>query len=209
MLFCVSKVESTQDFLIFKPSVFYEFNPTIILQGPNFEYATETHEELLYNKEKLLNNGDMWEGEIAANIQADHLYRQQALITHVYQLTPSLGSPGQLLARSPFASSHSCWLLSCCRQTSGCYFSETNGVWNFAFTFLSIYESVLEHSFIYTHFYLMVSNTLHYNYYGLLINFFVGYKKGNNLEQRDKTNPTKARQQTATMNIIAIIMLIW
>ena len=47
----------------------------VFLQGPNFEYATETHEELLYNKEKLLNNGDMWEGEIAANIQADHLYR--------------------------------------------------------------------------------------------------------------------------------------
>ena len=44
-------------------------------QGPNFEYATETHEELLYNKEKLLENGDRWEKEIAANLQADHLYR--------------------------------------------------------------------------------------------------------------------------------------
>lgn len=47
----------------------------IFFQGPNFEYSTETHEELLYNKEKLLNNGDMWEAEIAANIQAEHLYR--------------------------------------------------------------------------------------------------------------------------------------
>ncbi|VVC32126.1 4Fe-4S ferredoxin-type, iron-sulphur binding domain,4Fe-4S ferredoxin, iron-sulphur binding, conserved [Cinara cedri] len=47
----------------------------IFFQGPNFEYATETHEELLYNKEKLLNNGDKWESEIAANIHADHLYR--------------------------------------------------------------------------------------------------------------------------------------
>uniref|UniRef100_A0A674BEG4 NADH dehydrogenase [ubiquinone] iron-sulfur protein 8, mitochondrial n=1 Tax=Salmo trutta TaxID=8032 RepID=A0A674BEG4_SALTR len=45
------------------------------LRGPNFEFATETHEELLYNKEKLLNNGDQWESEIAANIQADYLYR--------------------------------------------------------------------------------------------------------------------------------------
>ena len=44
-------------------------------QGPNFEFSTETHEELLYNKEKLLNNGDKWEAEIAGNIQADHLYR--------------------------------------------------------------------------------------------------------------------------------------
>ena len=44
-------------------------------QGPNFEYATETREELLYNKEKLLRNGDQWEVEIAANIQSDFLYR--------------------------------------------------------------------------------------------------------------------------------------
>jgi len=46
-----------------------------IVEGPNFEFSTETHEELLYNKEKLLLNGDKWEPEIAANIQADHLYR--------------------------------------------------------------------------------------------------------------------------------------
>ncbi|KAK3573188.1 hypothetical protein QTP86_015107 [Hemibagrus guttatus] len=46
-----------------------------IVEGPNFEFSTETHEELLYNKEKLLNNGDKWEAEIAANIQADYLYR--------------------------------------------------------------------------------------------------------------------------------------
>lgn len=35
-----------------------------IVEGPNFEYATETHEELLYNKEKLLANGDKWEVRI-------------------------------------------------------------------------------------------------------------------------------------------------
>ena len=29
-----------------------------IVQGPNFEFATETREELYYNKQKLLDNGD-------------------------------------------------------------------------------------------------------------------------------------------------------
>ncbi|CEP01427.1 hypothetical protein PBRA_002033 [Plasmodiophora brassicae] len=46
-----------------------------IVEGPNFEFATATHEELLYNKEKLLANGDKWETEIAQNIAADYLYR--------------------------------------------------------------------------------------------------------------------------------------
>jgi NADH dehydrogenase (ubiquinone) Fe-S protein 8 len=46
-----------------------------IVEGPNFEFSTESREELLYNKEKLLANGDKWETELAANIQADHLYR--------------------------------------------------------------------------------------------------------------------------------------
>ena len=46
-----------------------------IVEGPNFEYGTETHEELLYNKEKLLANGDRWEAQIAANIAADAKYR--------------------------------------------------------------------------------------------------------------------------------------
>jgi len=45
------------------------------MQGPNFEYSTETREEMFYNKEKLLDNGDKWEVEIAANIEADYLYR--------------------------------------------------------------------------------------------------------------------------------------
>ena len=34
----------------------------------NQEYSTETREELLYNKEKLLANGDRFEAEIAANL---------------------------------------------------------------------------------------------------------------------------------------------
>merc|ERR1711907_468117 len=46
-----------------------------IVEGPNFEFAVENHEELLYNKEKLLANGDRWENVLAKNIQADHLYR--------------------------------------------------------------------------------------------------------------------------------------
>ncbi|KAL3113396.1 hypothetical protein niasHT_012310 [Heterodera trifolii] len=46
-----------------------------IVEGPNFEYSTETHEELLYNKEKLLSNGDRWEPELAANLQSEFLYR--------------------------------------------------------------------------------------------------------------------------------------
>ncbi|CAH8560948.1 unnamed protein product [Heterobilharzia americana] len=46
-----------------------------IVEGPNFEYSTETHEELLYNKEKLLQNGDRWEVEIAENLKADYVYR--------------------------------------------------------------------------------------------------------------------------------------
>lgn len=36
-----------------------------IVETANYEYITETHEELLYNKEKLLANGDKWEVEIA------------------------------------------------------------------------------------------------------------------------------------------------
>jgi NADH-quinone oxidoreductase subunit I len=46
-----------------------------IVEGPNFEFATETHEELLFTKERLLANGDRWEAEIAANLAADARYR--------------------------------------------------------------------------------------------------------------------------------------
>lgn len=48
-----------------------ECSPT----ASNAEYATETREELLYNKEKLLANGDKWEPEIAAAARADAPYR--------------------------------------------------------------------------------------------------------------------------------------
>ena len=46
-----------------------------IVQGPNFEFATETREELYYNKDKLLDNGDKWEAQIAMNLAADAPYR--------------------------------------------------------------------------------------------------------------------------------------
>lgn len=39
-----------------------------IFTAQNQEFSTETREELLYNKEKLLANGDRFEAEIAANL---------------------------------------------------------------------------------------------------------------------------------------------
>ena len=46
-----------------------------IVEGPNFEFATETREELMYDKQKLLANGERWETELAARISADAPYR--------------------------------------------------------------------------------------------------------------------------------------
>ena len=46
-----------------------------IVQGPNFEFATETREELYYNKEKLLDNGDRWESVLAKNLKTDKIYK--------------------------------------------------------------------------------------------------------------------------------------
>ncbi len=46
-----------------------------IVQGPNFEFSTETREELYYNKEKLMDNGDRWEDVLAKNIRLDKPYR--------------------------------------------------------------------------------------------------------------------------------------
>ena len=45
-----------------------------IVEGPNFEYSTESREELLYDKEKLLANGDRWETEIADRLRQNAPY---------------------------------------------------------------------------------------------------------------------------------------
>ncbi len=46
-----------------------------IVEGPNFEFATETKQELYYTKEKLLANGERWETEIAERLAANAAYR--------------------------------------------------------------------------------------------------------------------------------------
>jgi NADH-quinone oxidoreductase subunit I len=46
-----------------------------IVEGPNMEFATETREELFYDKERLLANGDRWEAALARSIELDAPYR--------------------------------------------------------------------------------------------------------------------------------------
>jgi NADH-quinone oxidoreductase subunit I len=46
-----------------------------IVEGPNIEFAVETREELYYDKQRLLDNGDRWEREIAKNLELDAPYR--------------------------------------------------------------------------------------------------------------------------------------
>jgi len=46
-----------------------------IVEGPNSEFTVETREELLYDKDRLLANGDRWERLIAKNLELDAPYR--------------------------------------------------------------------------------------------------------------------------------------
>ena len=46
-----------------------------IVEGPNMDFSTETREELFYDKNRLLANGDRWEVEIAKNLELDAPYR--------------------------------------------------------------------------------------------------------------------------------------
>ena len=46
-----------------------------IVEGPNMEFTKETREELLYDKARLLDNGDRWERQIAKNLELDAPYR--------------------------------------------------------------------------------------------------------------------------------------
>jgi NADH-quinone oxidoreductase subunit I len=46
-----------------------------IVEGPNYEFATETREELMYDKKKLLANGDRWESVLARRLEQDAPYR--------------------------------------------------------------------------------------------------------------------------------------
>ena len=53
----------------------------------NAEFSTETREELLYNKEKLLANGDRMEPELAANLHGKELLISTSL--HFWHFHPS------------------------------------------------------------------------------------------------------------------------
>ncbi len=46
-----------------------------IVEGPNMEFSTETRAELLYDKAKLLSNGDRWEPLLAKRLELDAPYR--------------------------------------------------------------------------------------------------------------------------------------
>ena len=46
-----------------------------LTQSPLIPIYPETHEELLYDRERLLANGDRWERAVAKNLAANQGYR--------------------------------------------------------------------------------------------------------------------------------------
>jgi NADH-quinone oxidoreductase subunit I len=50
-----------------------------IVEGPNIEYSKESREELYYNKEKLLDNGDRWEPELLYRIMKNKEDRENSI----------------------------------------------------------------------------------------------------------------------------------
>ncbi len=46
-----------------------------IVEGPNSEFTSESREEMIYNKEKLLANGDRWESLLAERLRKESKYR--------------------------------------------------------------------------------------------------------------------------------------
>ena len=64
-------------------------------------------QELLYDKQKLLDNGDRWETEIASNLKAESLYR-----CILYSIKPHSIQPGLEV--------HTASCVSTWRSTAGC-----------------------------------------------------------------------------------------
>lgn len=46
-----------------------------IVEGPNHEFATFTHQDLIYDKKKLLNNGTKFEDELKVKLKKDYPYK--------------------------------------------------------------------------------------------------------------------------------------
>ena len=63
-----------------------------IVEGPNFEYATETREELYYDKERLLANGDL------GSARSPRISRSTRLIAETWRKPLRVLRPGGVRA---------------------------------------------------------------------------------------------------------------